>query len=228
MGYAPHIERILDEAHQPLSVSEIFVRLVEATASIPSQEDLSDAFVKVGRGPVSAEDYATALTDFVPVVEDARKVIEAHSATPSLPVLIVKSSPLWILAMTALAVGVYWIAALILALAAVFIYAVLHPQSRLTASLPWIIGFKQKPHEGPSRYELRSGVMVILLGATFLFGSIWGRSALYASGVERGDQPLLEVMLMIPMPLLGVTLLLWGLGRSLKGLVGVASGEDKQ
>jgi hypothetical protein len=227
MDYAPHIERIVSEAGTPLSTSEIVARLIQATGELPSFDDLEDAFARTGREPLTVQAYAAAVTDFIPVMERGMKAATESMLPRTLPGAILRTAPLGVLVLTAFAVKAYWIGVLLIAFGALFVHCILHPDSRLSALMPWTIGVRQRADESSARYQLRSGFLVVLLGALCLFGGIWGRSALYDSGVARGDRPLLEIILMIPMPLLGVTLLLWGLGRSIKGLAGVAAGEKE-
>ena len=225
MDYAPQIERILCEAGRPMSESEIFARVIASTGAVPSFDDLNAAFGKLGREQCSIEAYVTAVRDFFPVPEGGQKCVET-SPLRRLPGAVGAVLPLLLLGVAALRKSYYDVAVFVIGYALLFVFSVLAPGSRLTALLSWNIGIRQKEDETGSQFQLRSGLLVVLMGAILLFGAIWGRTALYESGVARGDQPALEVMLMIPMPLVGVTLLLWGFGKCLKGAAGIASGDD--
>lgn len=227
MDYAPHVDRIVKQAERPLPVSDIFARLVEATGSVPSLDELNDALGRTGQGQISVESYVEAIEDFIPAVQAGQAAAKRSWLRRGLLVAIRAVVPLLLLGVVALQKNIYHVAAFTIGYALLFVFAVLFPGSRLTALLVWHVGIRQKPNESGPRFQLRSGSLVLLLGSLLLGAAIWGRSALYESGVARGDQPLLEIMLMIPMPLLGVTLLLWGLGKVLKGVVGIASGEGR-
>jgi hypothetical protein len=227
MDYAPLIKQVIGEAKNELSLSEIVARVIELSKSVPSFDDLNSALSRLGREPVSADAYATALIDFAPVVIQQQKQL---AKTLKGQIWLAAAGPiilLTILGTISVSRSSFVIAALPLGYALLYVLAILFPQSQLVALLFSNIGIKQQVNESLAHYQLKSGALIASMGTLFVVGSIWGRSALYASGVSKGDQPLLEVMLMIPMPLLGVTLALWGLGKLLKGMIGVASGSSK-
>lgn len=228
MEYAPLIKYVVDEAKSELSLSELVARVVELSKSVPSFDELNSALSQLGREPVSAEAYARALIAFSPdIVQQQERIANSLQGRLWLaaigPVLLLTT-----LGAMSLSKSHYVTAALPLGYALLYVFALTFPRSKLLAWLFSSIGIKQRPDESFAHYQLKSGLLVAGIGALFVVGSIWGRSALYASGVNRGDQPALEIMLMIPMPLLGVTLVLWGLGKLCKAMLGATFGKASE
>lgn len=124
--------------------------------------------------------------------------------------------PLLLQAASIIRRGSYLVAALPLGYAALILLVLFFSRVPGICSLARDVALPPRPGEAADRHYRRIGRACLFVGLLLTAATFFGLPWLYRHGLERGSQPLLEVVLMVPSPLIGITLTFWGLGKIIK------------